>query len=708
MKKTLSILLILTLIILPSCRKTESDVISCYADTSTDAETAAPESEESESAETEIEPAETEEPEEAVIVLGDDPVETEPDVQIQPPAEENPGPGETAAQTDDGVIRMMIPTGYAEIHRALKNAEWFGMPYDEAVEAEIAETGAEMPVPEAEIVYDTAEEAIVEESGKVYTAEELYSKTNTQLADIDEGDIVKTDGEYIYILKDSEELVILSADGDNTKVLSRTTVAVDYEYCDWDWGGNVILGELENEAAKELYISGDRLGIVRTYYNWLRATDREENITYLDIFDVSDPADPVITASLGQDGTYAASRMVGDTVWLITRHGLSIDDIAEPLDTESYIPGLFDSYTQTLIPENCIVYPETIENTVYTVISSYDLSGGGRVDSKALLGVPADTIYMNGSHIYLADGEYFSETSEPYTEGVYTVTEGTRGQRTKIVKLDITDGIRTTAMTVIPGSLLNQFAMDEYNGNLRVVTSLNQQTSRTYVDETWGFRNTVWIEQNRANALYILDDELEIIGRIENLAPDETVKSVRFSGETGYFVTFRQVDPLFTADLSNPAEPVIMSELKIPGFSQYLHPYADGLLFGLGQDADETTGRTTGLKLSMFNTADHHNVTEQHKLNLDYGWSAALNNHKAILVSQSRDLIGFPADNGYAVYGYNPDGGFYQKAFIERVDGNWDGLTRGLFVGDAVYIVMQNCCTVLDMETFAVLTAVKY
>ena len=167
------------------------------------------------------------------------------------------------------------------------------------------------------------------------------------------------------------------------------------------------------------------------------------------------------------------------------------------------------------------------------------------------------------------------------------------------------------------------------------------------------------------------------------------------------------MDPLFTVDLTDPSAPVIMSELKIPGFSQYLHPWADGLLLGLGQDADVNTGWTTGLKLSMFNTGNPHDVTEQHKLKLDYGWSAALYNHKAILASESRNLIGFPADNGYAVYGYDPDSGFYQKAFIEGVNG-WDGKSRGLFVGDEVYIVMQKGCTVLDMNDFSVLAVVGY
>jgi len=249
--------------------------------------------------------------------------------------------------------------------------------------------------------------------------------------------------------------------------------------------------------------------------------------------------------------------------------------------------------------------------------------------------------------------------------------------------------------------------MDEYNGHLRVVVTIDEHSRTTFTDESWGFVNTRYNLDNRANALYILDLDLNITGKIEDLAPDESVKSVRFTGNTGYFVTFRQVDPLFTVDLTDPGNPVIMSELKIPGFSQYLHPWTDGLLLGLGQDADVNTGWTTGLKLSMFNTGNPHDVTEQHKLKLDYGWSAALYNHKAVLVSESRNLIGFPADSGYAVCGYDPDSGFWQRAFIEGVNG-WDDLTRGLFVRDTVYIVMQKGCTVLDLNDFSILATVGY
>jgi uncharacterized secreted protein with C-terminal beta-propeller domain len=141
------------------------------------------------------------------------------------------------------------------------------------------------------------------------------------------------------------------------------------------------------------------------------------------------------------------------------------------------------------------------------------------------------------------------------------------------------------------------------------------------------------------NALYVLDADLQVAGSITDLAQDEVIYSARFDGDIGYFVTFRQVDPLFAVDLSNPKAPVVLSALKIPGFSEYLHLWSDGRLFGLGRDADVETGRAGRMKLSMFDTSDPADVTERKTLLLDSDYSAALYNHKAILISRDKNLI---------------------------------------------------------------------
>ena len=718
MKHLKTILIALLLAGLTAC--TSPETISCPAEepTGTDlsaADTDLSPDDETDPADTDTDlphtdPPETEaseDPEEITIVLGEDvPDETEPPETLPEKPDED---------TDETVIRMLVPAEYEQVRDALTKSRWYGLSYQDAITAGITETMAPqieadvmeavpeavMDAPAADFSYNASADA----PGKVYTEAEMYSKTNTQLQEIDEGDIVKTDGEYIYILKDTSELVILAADGKDTRILSRTALTEDLEICgvapaDGGKSRNISI----DQEALELYIHEDRAAVIYRENTW----DSGSRIykTCADIYDVSDPAVPIYVTTLGQDGIYSASRMIDGTVWLITRHGLSIDDIAEPLDYESYIPGFFDKNTQTLADPGSIVYPEQITDNVYTVISSCELKSGVRGSTKAVLGIAPDILYMNSRSIYLADAVYFNEKSEPRTEGVYTVVDHTSGTRTKLMRLDITDGIRTAAYGEIPGQLPNQFAMDEYDGHLRLVTTVSESSRTTFTDESWGFVNTRYNLDNRANALYILDRDLNITGMIGDIAPDENVKSVRFMGNTGYFVTFRQVDPLFTVDLSNPESPEILSELKIPGFSQYLHPWDDGLLLGLGQDADEN-GRTDGMKLSMFDVSDPCDVTEGNKLKLVYRYSEALNNHRAVLASASRNLIGFPADGGYAVYGYDWGSGFFERAYIE-IEGKWSGNSRGLFVDDGLYIVMQSGCTVLDLMDFTVLTSVNY
>ena len=150
----------------------------------------------------------------------------------------------------------------------------------------------------------------------------------------------------------------------------------------------------------------------------------------------------------------------------------------------------------------------------------------------------------------------------------------------------------------------------------------------------------------------------------------------------------------------------MLSALKIPGFSQYLHVYGAGRLFGLGMDADENTGRTTGMKLAMFDTTNPSDVTVKNSLKLSTSWSTALTNHKAILISPEKNLIAFPADSGYDIYGYSDAQGFVKRATIASM--KWSGASRGLYIGDIAYIVDQNAVTVLDMSDFKLVNRITF
>lgn len=214
------------------------------------------------------------------------------------------------------------------------------------------------------------------------------------------------------------------------------------------------------------------------------------------------------------------------------------------------------------------------------------------------------------------------------------------------------------------------------------------------------------------NSLLILDEQLKVVGSIENMALDERIYSVRFTGSVGYMVTFRETDPLFSLDLSDPAHPRVMDALKIPGFSEYLHPYAEGLLLGIGQDTTDSGIRSGYLKLSMFDVNNPFDIAEHDKELIDAFTSPALQNHKSVLIDENKDLIGFSveariAESGsrgsyergdyYLIYGYSKEHGLYERASLELPGACEE--TRALYIDNHLYIVCGKHIGIFDLET---------
>ena len=554
------------------------------------------------------------------------------------------------------------------------------------------------PVTNAADDLENSEQAITEDS-----IDNNYSQTNNQVDGVDEGDIAKTDGNNIYLLRDNE-LIISSAKGANSTVLSRTQLTPSAEELSY--------GE-SYQYPTELYLSGSYLAVITAKSQPFICGEPSGNaavmieniaidalsaemITEILIYDISDPSSPQAVASFGQDGSYVSSRLIGDTVYLISQYILysNIDEDAP----DTFIPGIYNGGQRKLLAAHDICLLPHSENSAYTVITSIDLSKQKIADQISVLG-GSDTIYMNHDNLYLACGSYRVEESAPYSEDQYSVVEREEYAITELMRFSLADNeIALAATGQISGFLDNQFALDEFNGYLRAVTTINNSHYRVYTDEEHGWENYQWDDSTTTNALWILDEQLEITSSLEDLAPGEQVYSVRFAGDIGYFVTFRQVDPLFAVDLTDPYSPQILSELKLPGFSEYLHPYSSGRLLGLGQDADEQSGITGPLKLTMFDTSDPRDVQEKHTLILDSSYSSALYNHKAILVSEEKDLIAFPADsNQYLVYGYNDSEGFYLRGNFTAGEEGWYDETRGLFVDEWLYICRPDGITVVDI-----------
>ncbi len=515
-----------------------------------------------------------------------------------------------------------------------------------------------------------------------------YSGTNVQVDGVDEGDILKTDGKHIYILRNGY-LTIVESDS----MTELSTVAIEGR---------------EYASVSQIYIYGDKLAAILSVDEWYKnyvqsgEEDRDYSINYGQetvtvIYDISDRNAPKVEKTFSQSGNLVSSRMTDGKLYLITSEQIWTNNILED-KPETYVPAIAVDGAESLIAcKDICIFPE-IESTVYNIIACVDMESAQQFESvKAALG-GYGTVYADTDSLVLALSSYEYEESEGVQDGKNYVKTESRYE-TAIILYDIKDGVITEkASGTIPGSLLNQFSIDEYNGYYRFVTTDNSWTQTIYTDGLDRYE----YDSSESNGLYILNGNLELVGYVDELAKDENVKSVRFDGDVAYFVTFRQVDPLFTVDLSNPENPKIMSELKIPGFSSYLHKFGEGRLLGLGFDADEDTGWTKGLKLSMFDTSDPYNVTEKHKLILEENWSEAIYNHKAILVSVEKNLIAFPAEDGYFVYGYNDESGFFLKNEVEVDDYYYYiGASRGLFIGDNFFVCSSESVMRYSLDDFA-------
>ena len=437
------------------------------------------------------------------------------------------------------------------------------------------------------------------------TGEADYSQTNVREAGVDEGDVVKTDGSYLYILKSSGSVRIVDIRGTKMKEIAE------------------IQPEKLNESIEDLYLDGDRLMLVTTGYESSMEeaesdmyTVNRYQYTALTVYDITEREHPEMTGRITQEGDYRQSRKNGDYVYLLTQYSPSLGDSFEDSSVMPLVNG------QKLAISD-VYLPDQTSQPDYLVASGINIQDPENViSSKAIVSGAAD-FYMSSDNLFICNNNWNDGKSS-----------------TEILRFACEDGeITAGAMCELPGVLNDTFSLDEYQGYLRVLLTEDSN--------------------GESNSLYILDADMQVTGAIRDLADGETIRSARFMGTIAYFVTFRQTDPLFCADLSDPDNPQILSELKLTGFSSYLHPYGDHLLLGVGYEAEEETGSQTGVKLSMFDISEPSQVEELDKyvikgasyLPSDY-------DYKAILADGEKNLIGFVCDGEYLVFSYDEEKGF--------------------------------------------------
>lgn len=545
---------------------------------------------------------------------------------------------------------------------------------------------------------DMTQSAKVEGSANKITTTD-YSGTNNQVAGVDEADILKTDGTYIYTLTDGVLYIIAAYPGADAKIISSTTVDGD---------------------ATNLFIKGDRLAVFGNYNNYdyfnKIGIRPRSGMSFLTIYNISDKKNPGIVETYKFEGRYSDARMVGSEIYLVLNTDMELRDT---YPTPILVRG---DKVNTLPVNNIFYFDIPYQSARLVTVHAVNILNE-KTSSLAVTVENSQTVYMSQDNIYIVGQEHISEydiqqeitksilkpklTSADTTliEKIKLTDNDVLSQREKeskimqvyyryisslnrdeqealqdeietqlqkkldkinyfdystITKIVVDNGMmKLVANDKVPGMIVNQFSLDEYKNNLRIATTITPRWSRTTHKQSVS-TNNIWI----------LDPNLKTIGELTNLAENERIYSTRFVNDRLYMVTFRQVDPFFVVDLSNPRNPQTLGKLKLPGFSRYLHPYDENHVIGIGQDTTQT-GRTSGLKISLF---DVTNVTQplevaSYVTDEQYASSTALYEHKAFLFSKEKNLLVIPAFNRGGVRGEDKNGA-YNGAFVFKITTN--------------------------------------
>lgn len=641
-----------------------------------------------------------------------------------------------AEATDGSTERIRIAKSYDEIYDLLKESnltvdtgELYSLGSDTAgiMEESAAEDSAAGTGSSGAAKQDTLGSSGSQETTKTTAVESLedsadYSETNVREQGVDEADIVKTDGTYAYVVSSGSNQVNIIRLADLTacgRVTAENGGSIQEIYVE---NGRLTLltqvqtTSLRRRAGSAAGTAGAQDGDRNTASNpgsfeenteepavqdkqssgssttgsdssitsagttGITESEMQENPTAgviygsdyrtesrLTVYDISDPTHPLKLGGISQEGNYRTSRMVDGYVYLFTDCWKDFSGNTDPTAT---IPEV----NEQKLSSDCIYLPQTDVTGHYILISSVNMKEPSQV--KEAKGV-------------LCDGdEYYISTNNMYiTQIRYNMTGD---ENTEIFRFAFQNGvIRGAAVGTVPGYIKDSFCLDEYDGHLRLVT-------------------TRWNRSGQISSLYVLDENLDTVGSLEDVAPDEEIKSARFVGSQGYFVTFRQTDPLFCVDLSRPEEPQIVGQVKVSGFSSYLHLYGDGLLLGIGSEADEDTGRETGAKISMFDISEPGQMTELDRVGMKNLSVWSISDYRSLLVEPEKNLIGFVTDqwkNGkqkaiYHLYRWEESKGFVELLAYEILQKNGTdiSLVRGFYAGSRFYVVSEREIAAFDME----------
>lgn len=470
--------------------------------------------------------------------------------------------------------------------------------------------------------------------------ERVFSGTNVQELGVDEADIVKTDGDRIVALTEGE-IVVIDVTGEEPVITGRL--------------------RLDNAGVSNLFLMGDTVltlgsghgGRDVVFEDMAIAPDYYGTPT-VQLTEIDISGEPRVVARMDLDGVYVSSRMINGTVRLVSASGPNGFDwvfpegsglraereaeeanrrLIEQSTIDNWVPyfilsdGDGDVIAEgNLVPCTRALAPVEFSGFNMLSVTTIDLSRGLEVVDATGVLANGETVYASSESLYVAT-QRWDFWQEPRLEGDVAVES--EGVTTEIHKFDISSSTRTdyVASGTIDGYLLNQFAMSEHEGHLRVAST----SGRAW----WGESDT----ESFVTVLEPRGGELVTVGRVGGLGEGEQIFSVRFMGDKGYVVTFRQTDPLYTIDLSDPEDPRMVGELKILGYSAYLHPISENLILGVGQDADKE-GRIQGSQLSLFDVSDPANPIRIDQIELADGSNSEVEyDHRAFLYWEGTAVI---------------------------------------------------------------------
>ncbi len=529
-----------------------------------------------------------------------------------------------------------------------------------------------------------------------------FSGTNNQIDDVQESDVVKNDGKFIYYYSHTNNKLYITETSNG--IMEQASVI-----------------DMNNTAVISMFLLKDTLTVIG--YN---KNDSKEllpgdykfysNETRCDYYDITDKSNPKLRYSTTQDGYYVDSRVIENTVYIVTKHYVydCEDDIIPECNN---IPLTADS----------IYIPDRINSSSFTIITAFDpKSQNNNFKSAISIVGGASTVYSGKDNLYFTEHIPAKTADSGYVASC----------NTSIYKVGLNNGdLILSACGTVEGAVKDQFSIDEKNNILRIATNIQ------FMKIDNGIAS--FDSESRVNKVYCLNEKLEIIGKSENIGITEQIKSVRYIDDIAYVVTFRQTDPLYAIDLSDPTNPKTLSELKIDGFSSYMHPYGDNYMIGIGYNANPNTGITTGLKITVFDISNANNIFDISSYiinnweddNASHNDTEAAYNHKALLIDYKKGIIAIPLTETYAICEKIPnDPYFYEKwtthtktsfvflsfngktlteisriqisEYVNEYSGNHN--TRGLYIGNYGYIVDNEKIISISLETMNIVSTYPF